>query len=83
MMDKRLKDLLSKQIGELAAITSEQGILIQDLRDALTGKDATIAELKAQVAELELNLAEARQQQLPLGDALPGHEGEANGAAHH
>lgn len=71
----RLKEALSRQIGDLSTIATEQGLMIADLRSAVADRDATIARL---TAELEA----AKQGSLPIGDAMPGHEAEANGVAH-
>jgi hypothetical protein len=81
-----LKKSLADQIGGLAIISAEQGLVIADLREQVKDRDNIIAGLKAALAERAAMIRELESQlaepELPMGDARPGHEGEANGIAH-
>jgi hypothetical protein len=78
-MNEKLRAQLANQIGQLAVLSAEQGLMIDSLRQAVKDRDDKIADLQAKLIEAERN---AEQPALPIGDARPGHEGEANGVAH-
>lgn len=67
----KLEQRLAQQVAAQNVEMHRQTILIEDLHDAL----------KAMTAERDA--LKAIEPELPMGDARPGHEGEANGAAHH
>lgn len=71
-MNPKLRAQFERQIGSLMVSIGEQAVAIEDLKSALMQRDAKIRELEEKLT----------QPALPMGDARPGHEGEANGAAH-
>lgn len=82
----KLEQRLVNQIAALNLELHKQSISFEDQEAILKNLKAQLHQKDALIAELELNLADAREQleqpELPYGDSMPGHEGEANGTAH-
>lgn len=71
-MTPKLRAQMERQLGSLMVTVGEQAVALEDLKNALIQRDVKIRELEEKLT----------QPALPIGDARPGHEGEANGAAH-